>query len=210
MRQRLAQRLVAARLPRSRPGRATSPSRPDVARQRRFHRASTYSCLQDAGRSSPGQVAVQVVVHHHPGARSQAPRQTIGSSVNRPSAVVSPGPMPRRSREVSGTAARTPSPSSSRCRRCRITCRPTGLAEDQVVERGDAVQLRQCVIPSNSADVAQAPRPRPSPGAAARSSAHRSQRRLSGRVVRQLVLRSRFVLRRVSMIRPHRSTSAST
>ena len=38
-------------------------------------------------------VAVQLVVDHaSPGAWSQAPRQTMGSNVKRPSAVVSPRP----------------------------------------------------------------------------------------------------------------------
>ena len=53
--------------------------------------------LQDPVDPFRSQIEVQIVVDHHAGAWSHAPRHTIGSSVKRSSAVVSPSLMPSRS-----------------------------------------------------------------------------------------------------------------
>ena len=60
------------------------------------------------------------------GAWSQAPRHTTGSRVKRPSAVVSPRPMPRRVADVRAISSSLPSIQQQTLSHTRITWRPTG------------------------------------------------------------------------------------
>ena len=75
------------------------------------------------------------------GARSQQPRHTIGSSVNRLSGVVSPSPMPRRLHEVFAHTVVAHDPATHAIAD-HDHMAADRLAKNQVVESRDTVQVR--------------------------------------------------------------------